>query len=193
MVGVTGPLVKGPSRNAMIGIESILALCGGCALGAIVAGLIFVPVASIQHTMSNQSALALFAAVGLLLMVVDLAWPGPLSVIGWSRQTCQAWTRSKHHNLANAAWGFDLGLGFTTFRVSSIYWLAVVAAVLLASAKAIPWLTLSYSAGLVAGIIAAVWANQHQKVRALVDRSISIRRILGIVIPIIIALIVVTH
>jgi hypothetical protein len=30
-------------------------------------------------------------------------------------------------------WGFDLGLGFTTIRVASLYWAVLVAAVLLAS------------------------------------------------------------
>ena len=49
------------------------------------------------------------------------------------RQTRPHWWRTHGPYRAALMWGFDLGLGFTTIRVASLYWAVLVAVLLFAS------------------------------------------------------------
>lgn len=192
MVGVAGPLVKGSNQDAVVGARSLLCLLGGLLLGATTTGVLLTMTTPIQNVVTEHVALTIFAVIGAAMVAVDLGKGGRFAVLGWKRQTCQAWARSKHRNVASVAWGFDLGLGFTTFRVSSLYWVAALGTTLFASASLAPLLPISYAIGLMIGIIAALLMDRHLETRMLVHQSPYVRRIIGLVMTVVITVIVVT-
>jgi hypothetical protein len=66
------------------------------------------------------------AAVALIDLYGRLSWAP-----GWARQTDPTWRHTLGARLAPLMWGVDLGLGFTTFRVTSGFWLIVLLSILL--------------------------------------------------------------
>src|SRR6516225_7070849 len=51
------------------------------------------------------------------------------------RQTCSLWFRRFGPLRAWFFWGLDLGLGVTTYRATSLYWAAMLTAILVAPAQ----------------------------------------------------------
>jgi hypothetical protein len=62
----------------------------------------------------------LVAVLAGLLILVALSWPLPLPQV--RRQTNGIWEKRLGPNLAAAAWGFDIGLTFSTWRMYSGAW-----------------------------------------------------------------------
>lgn len=107
-----------------IGLFTVAAVAGGSLVGA-VAGL----VGAAFPRLSTHDALLVVAAVGLGVALLDGRGRTPTL----RRQTRPHWWRIYGPNQAALMWGLDLGLGFTTIRVASLYWAVLVAVVLLAS------------------------------------------------------------
>jgi hypothetical protein len=107
-----------------IGLFTAAAVAGGSLVGA-VAGLVGVAL----PRLSTRDALLAVAAVGLGVALLDGQGRTPTL----RRQTRPHWWRIYGPYRAALMWGFDLGLGFTTIRVASLYWAVLVAVVLLAS------------------------------------------------------------
>jgi hypothetical protein len=75
-------------------------------------------------------AVAIVAAAGIVLGFADLGVGGAKTPT-LRRQTCPIWWHIFGPARTMLLWGIDLGLGFTTIRVASLYWIvALVAAIL---------------------------------------------------------------
>ena len=75
------------------------------------------------RSLATHQALCL-AAIGVALLGLDLWGKTPTL----RRQTVDVWWRLHGLRRATFMWGFDLGLGFTTIRLGSLYWLALAGA-----------------------------------------------------------------
>jgi hypothetical protein len=58
------------------------------------------------------------------------------------------WWRTRGPYVAAFLWGFDLGVGFTTIRVASVYWIVVLAVLLIGSPVAGAAMLALYGLGL---------------------------------------------
>lgn len=72
------------------------------------------------------------AIIGIILALSDFGLGG-MHTLALRRQTCPIWWRDFGPLLATLLWGFDLGLGFSTIRVASLYWIILLAIFILAS------------------------------------------------------------
>src|SRR3954467_4523717 len=133
MVGVIGPLVQGKRELRGSG-RSIALFTLGAMTGAALTGAAIGVLAGAMRLAWDVPALAVGAA-GCLLLLADLGIFG-LRTPTLIRQTCSTWYREEGKQSVWALWGFDLGLGFSTIRLSSLYWLMV----LFVAAFVSPWL-----------------------------------------------------
>ena len=79
-----------------------------------------------QHTRRARSVVAV-ALVGLGLALSDFkVWR--LRTPTTARQTDPIWWRKLGPPRAMLFWGFDIGLGFSTVRVASLYWILLLLA-----------------------------------------------------------------
>jgi hypothetical protein len=124
----------------------------GSVLGAMALGVGLEGVASLLPARSQHSSLIVFGVVSAPLLVADVRSRGAFSPIGWSRQTCASWVHARRYLLVSLAWGVDLGLGVTTFRVSSTYWIALLGCLLFVPPAAIPAILAIYAVILTASI-----------------------------------------
>jgi hypothetical protein len=132
MIGVIGPLVQGKRElRGSVGSVAVFGLgaLAGAGTTGVVVGLLG---AAFQSLAGDTVRAVVVGAVGCLLLLVDLALRTPT----WRRQTCSTWYRERGPRFAWPVWGFDLGLGFSTIRLSSLYWLMV----LFVAAFVSPWL-----------------------------------------------------
>jgi hypothetical protein len=115
-----------------------------------------------------RPALVLLCLVGAALAVGDLTSRDQWA-IGVRRQTDSNWRHILGLRWAAALWGLDLGLGFTTFRVTSIFWLLVL--VVAAERSVMPGaiVFLAYSLGLTA----AVCCVQHVGIPCDIQRHLN--------------------
>src|SRR6185503_10377390 len=123
MVGVIGPLVQGKRELRGSG-RSIALFTGGAMAGDALTGVAIGVLAGAVRLAWDVPALAVGAA-GCLLLLADLGIFG-LRTPTLLRQTCSTWYREGGRQSVWALWGFDLGLGFSTIRLSSLYWLMVL-------------------------------------------------------------------
>lgn len=72
------------------------------------------------------------AAIGIVMALSDLGVAGT-STLTLRRQTCPVWWHTLGPVRAAFLWGLDLGLGFTTIRVASLYWMVALVVFALAS------------------------------------------------------------
>ncbi|HJT59133.1 MAG TPA: hypothetical protein VJ761_21685 [Ktedonobacteraceae bacterium] len=72
------------------------------------------------------------AAIGIVMALSDLGVAGT-STLTLRRQTCPVWWHTLGPVRAAFLWGLDLGLGFTTIRVASLYWVVALVVFALAS------------------------------------------------------------
>jgi hypothetical protein len=133
MVGVIGPLVQGKRELRGSG-RSIALFTVGAMAGAALTGVAIGVLAGAVRLAWDVPALAVGAA-GCVLLLADLGIFG-LRTPTLLRQTCSTWYREGGRQSVWALWGFDLGLGFSTIRLSSLYWLMV----LFVAAFVSPWL-----------------------------------------------------
>jgi hypothetical protein len=83
-------------------------------------------------SLATPAALIVLGAAGVALAFRDLRGRTPTL----RRQTDPVWWRTRGHFKAAFLWGFDLGLGFTTIRVASLFWIVLLAILLLGSPAA---------------------------------------------------------
>jgi hypothetical protein len=105
------------------------------ALGAVLSGVVMsVPVGLIgyllQVQLSAKTRMSTFATVALLLALTELGMGG-LRVPSLRRQTKPRLYGDLGPRWAWFLWGLDLGLGWTTIRATSLYWIFVLWAILL--------------------------------------------------------------
>src|ERR1044072_6066003 len=119
MGGVIGPLVQGKPELRGTG-RSIAFFTLGAMTGAALTGAVIGALAGAVRLAWDVPAIAVGAA-GCLLLLADLGALG-LRTPTLMRQTCSTWYREEGKQSVWALWGFDLGLGFSTIRLSSLYW-----------------------------------------------------------------------
>ena len=145
MIGVIGPLVQG--KRELRGSGKAIALFTlGAMAGAAVTGAVIGVLAGAVRLAWDVPALAVGAA-GCLLLLADLGIFG-LRTPTLLRQTCSTWYREEGKHSIWALWGFDLGLGFSTIRLSSLYWLMVLFVAAFVSRWLAPVVLACYGLGL---------------------------------------------
>ena len=145
MVGVIGPLVQGKRELRGSG-RSIVLFTLGAMTGAALTGVAIGVLAGAVRLAWDVPALAVGAA-GCLLLLADLGI------------FCSTWYRERGAGTAWALWGFDLGLGFSTIRLSSLYWLMVLFVAAFVSPWLAPVVLACYGLGLGVAFGAALFAQ----------------------------------
>jgi|GEM_PF-6281912 len=158
MVGVIGPLVQ-RERRVRGWIGSLLsfstgAVAGGATMGALLGAL----GAAAQDVADRRTLGVLVGAIGCVLLLADLGVLH-LRTPMLRRQTCSTWYRERGPRTAWILWGFDLGLGFSTIRLGSLYWLAALFVVAFVPPAAAPFAVACYGLGLALAL--AVAAARH--------------------------------
>lgn len=155
MIGVIGPLVQG-KRELRGSVGSVAVFALGAVAGAATTGaLVGLFGAGFQGLAGEGVRAAAVGVAGCLLLVIDLAVRTPTL----RRQTCSTWYRERGPRFAWPVWGFDLGLGFSTIRLSSLYWLMVLFVAAFVSPVLAPVVLAFYGLGLGVAVAAAVVAQ----------------------------------
>jgi hypothetical protein len=157
MIGVIGPLVQGKRelRGAVgpVALFALGAIAGAGTTGALVGAL---------GAVAGERVPALaVGVVGCVLLLADLGVLG-LRTPTLGRQTCSTWYRERGAQKTWVFWGFDLGLGFSTIRLSSLYWLMVLFVAAFVSPVFAPLVLALYGLGLgvafAAVVVAQAWS-----------------------------------
>ena len=157
MVGVIGPRVRGTRQvRGSVGTVAVFTVCAmaGAAITGSVIGLLGV---AVQALAGERTLAAAVGAAGCLLLLADLRLRTPTL----RRQTCSTWYRERGARTAWALWGFDLGLGFSTIRLSSLYWLMVLFVAAFVSPVLAPFVLAFYGLGLGIALAGAVIAQSR--------------------------------
>jgi hypothetical protein len=159
MIGVIGPLVQG-KRELRGSVGSVAVFAVGAVLGAATTGVLVGVLAAGVQDLAGQDVRAVAVGVaGCLLLLVDLALRTP----SLRRQTCSTWYRERGPRFAWPLWGFDLGLGFSTIRLSSLYWLMVLFVAAFVPPVLAPLVLGFYGLGLgvvvAAAVVAQAWST----------------------------------
>jgi hypothetical protein len=155
MVGVIGPRVRGTRQiRGSVGTVTVFAL--SAMAGAAITGSLIGLLGGAAQTLADRRTLAVaVGAAGCLLLLADLRMRTPTL----RRQTCSTWYRERGAGTAWALWGFDLGLGFSTIRLSSLYWLMVLFVGAFVSPLLAPLVLAFYGLGLGVALAGAVVAQ----------------------------------
>ncbi len=155
MVGVIGPRVRGTRQvRGSVGTVTVFALCA--MVGAAITGSLIGLLGGAAQSLAGERTLAVaVGAVGCLLLLADLRMRTPTL----RRQTCSTWYRERGAGTAWTLWGFDLGLGFSTIRLSSLYWLMVLFVVAFVPPVFAPLVLAFYGLGLGVALAGAVVAQ----------------------------------
>jgi hypothetical protein len=156
MVGVIGPLVQGKRELRGSG-RSIALFTLGAMAGAALTGAVIGVLAGAVRLAWDVPVFAVGVA-GCLLLLADLGIFG-LRTPTLLRQTCSTWYREEGKQSVWALWGFDLGLGFSTIRLSSLYWLMVLFVVAFVPPVLAPVVLACYGLGLGVAFGAALFAQ----------------------------------
>lgn len=148
-MGVIRPLVQRSARiEKQQGMGALAAFTLGSVVGALFLGLLVELVAVAVPARGGRFTLIIWGVFSTSILLADTIGRTPFSRFGVSRQTCPAWRNPTHPARSSFAWGIDLGLGVTTFRVTSAYWVALAGCVLIIPISAIPLVTCCYSIAL---------------------------------------------
>jgi len=152
MVGVIGPRVRGTRQvRGSVGTVTVFAL--SAMAGAAITGSLIGLLGGAAQALAGQRTLAVAVGVaGCLLLLADLRMRTPTL----RRQTCSTWYRERGAGTAWALWGLDLGLGFSTIRLSSLYWLMVLFVAAFVSPVLAPFVLAFYGLGLGVALAGAV-------------------------------------
>lgn len=132
MIGTIGPLVKA-ARHPKKWLPLVALYALGSMLSAMLVGATVGFLGSLLLKSQWQSAALLGAAIiGMVFALSDFELGG-MHTLTLRRQTCPVWWRDFGPLLATLLWGFDLGLGFSTIRVASLYWIVLLVIFILAS------------------------------------------------------------
>lgn len=161
MVGVIGPLVQGKREGRSVaGSVTVFGL--GAVAGASITGALIGVLGGAAQALAGQRVLAVVVgAAGCVLLLADLGFLG-LRTPTLRRQTSSAWYRERGARTAWVLWGFDLGLGFSTIRLSSLYWLMVLFVAAFVSPVLAPLVLAFYGLGLGVAFAAAVVAQRRR-------------------------------
>lgn len=155
MVGVIGPLVEGKRQLRKsfkwVAVFGLGAVVGAAATGALV-GLAG---AAVQSVLGDRELAIVVGAAGIVLLLADLGFMG-LRTPTLRRQTGSTWYRELGPGTAWALWGVDLGLGFSTIRLSSLYWLMVLFVAAFVSPPLAPLALAFYGLGLTVAVLGTV-------------------------------------
>jgi hypothetical protein len=155
MIGVIGPLVQG-KRQLRGSVGSVAAFALGAVAGAATTGVLVALLAAGVQSLADEGARAVAVGVaGCALLLIDLGLRTPTV----RRQTCSTWYRKRGPRFAWPVWGFDLGLGFSTIRLSSLYWLMVLFVAAFVPPVLVPLVLVFYGLGLGVVVAAAVVAQ----------------------------------
>jgi hypothetical protein len=155
MIGVIGPLVQG-KRELRGSVGSIARFALGAVAGAALTGVLVGVLALAFQSVAGEGVRAVVVGVaGCVLLLVDLALRTPTL----RRQTCSTWYRERGPRFAWPVWGFDLGLGFSTIRLSSLYWFMVLFVAAFVPPALVPLVLVFYGLGLAVVVFAAVVAQ----------------------------------
>jgi cytochrome c biogenesis protein CcdA len=158
MVGVIGPLVQG-KREVRGAVGSVTVFGLGAVAGALITGSLVGLLGGAAQALVGEHVLAVaVGAAGCVLLLADLGFLG-LRTPTLRRQTSSAWYRERGARTAWGLWGLDLGLGFSTIRLSSLYWLMVLFVVAFVPPVLAPLVLAFYGLGLGAAFAAAVVAQ----------------------------------
>jgi len=158
MIGVIGPLVQG-KRELRGSVRSVAVFALGAVVGAAITGALIGVLAVAVQGLAGEGVRAVAVGVtGCLLLLADLGALG-LRTPTLRRQTCSTWYRERGAGFAWPLWGFDLGLGFSTIRLSSLYWLMVLFVAAFVSPVLAPVALAFYGLGLGVAVAAAVVAQ----------------------------------
>ena len=155
MVGVIGPRVRGTRQvRGSVGTVTVFAL--SAMVGAAITGSLIGLLGGAAQALAGERTLAVaIGAAGCLLLLADLRMRTPTL----RRQTCSTWYRERGAGTAWTLWGFDLGLGFSTIRLSSLYWLMVLFVVAFVPPVFAPLVLAFYGLGLGVALAGAVVAQ----------------------------------
>ena len=155
MVGVIGPRVRGTRQvRGSVGTVTVFAL--SAIVGAAITGSLIGLLGGAAQALAGERTLAVaVGAAGCLLLLADLRMRTPTL----RRQTCSTWYRERGAGTAWTLWGFDLGLGFSTIRLSSLYWLMVLFVVAFVPPVFAPLVLAFYGLGLGVALAGAVVAQ----------------------------------
>jgi hypothetical protein len=155
MIGVIGPLGQGKRqlRESLkwVAVFGLGAVVGALATGALV-GLLG---AGVQSLVGERELAIAVGAAGFVLLLADLGLLG-LRTPTLSRQTSSTWYRELGPRTAWTLWGIDLGLGFSTIRLSSLYWLMVLFVAAFVSPPLAPLAFAFYGLGLFVAVAGTV-------------------------------------
>ena len=172
MAGVASPMLR---RTRSGGARFLVGLLGG----GIAAGLLLsVPAyligTVIQSLVPTRQRIIVLAGILAILAIADLLRRTPYL----QRQVPQGFIWKLPPGFLGVAWGFDLGLLFTTQKVTSLIWVAIAGVVLLGPSMAA---VLLVSIAVVASLAIAVWSvldqnrlsfvNDHKQMHELVQRG----------------------
>ncbi len=122
MIGTIKPLVqeaKHPGKYlSILSLYSMGSLISSSILGATLGALLLPGTWSLW-------AMLLIAIAGLLMSLCDFGVAG-LHTCTLGRQTTPLWWYTLGPMRAVLLWDIDLGLGFTTIRVASLYWIVML-------------------------------------------------------------------
>jgi hypothetical protein len=158
MVGVIGPLVQGTGQLRG-SVRSVTVFALGAVVGAAATGSLIGVLGGAAQALAGEHVRAVAVGLaGCALLLADLGILG-LRTPTLRRQTCSTWYRERGARAAWPLWGFDLGLGFSTIRLSSLYWLMVLFVAAFVSPVLAPLVLVSYGLGLGVAFAAAVIAQ----------------------------------
>lgn len=125
MAGVAGPLLR-HSRSG--GLRFLIGLALGSAAGGLVLALpVYVIGSAVDSVVPRPARLLALLVICVALGVADLLQRTPHV---W-RQVPQSLARTLPPGSRGLAWGFDLGLLFTTIKSTSLIWASMAALLLL--------------------------------------------------------------
>ena len=152
MIGVIGPLVQG-KRQLRGSVGSVAVFAVGAVVGAATTGVLVALLAAGVQNLAGEGVRAVaVGAADCVLLLIDIGLRTPTL----RRQTCSTWYRERGPRFAWPLWGFDLGLGFSTIRLSSLYWLMVLFVAAFVSPVFAPLALAFYGLGLGVAVTAAV-------------------------------------
>lgn len=125
MTGVASPMLKAfPGR----GVRFVIGLLfGGVAAGSLLSIAVYLLGSGAGALLPSRNRLLIVAGVAMALGIADFIGRTPSA----TRQVPQRMVRSVPAGFLGLAYGFDLGLLFTTQKTTSLIWLSIAMAILL--------------------------------------------------------------
>jgi hypothetical protein len=147
--------VQRERRKARL-IARLVSIFGlGAVVGACATGVLLGVFADVLPAPPRNVALGSLIGVCLLFAALD-ASAGYHSRCSLRRQTCSTWYRRFGEGRTFLIWGFDLGLAFSTIRVSGLFWVVAIADVLFVAPASSPLVLTGYGLGLTFSVATAV-------------------------------------